>query len=92
MPRDDDSFWLAIFKKSPLIASIMALGGVIGLCFGLFLAQSPVVTRHTIQWFSTLVAGTTFGGIFIGLILGVIVDSVWNAIRGNKKRKPPRDI
>lgn len=91
MARDDDSFWLDIFKKSPLIAIFMAVGGVLGLGIGIFLAQDLVsLTLNTYRWFFLWSVASTCGGIFVGLILGVIVDSIWGAIRGGKDRKPPR--
>ena len=91
MARDDDSFWLDIFKKSPLIAIFMAVGGVLGLGVGVFLTQGITWSRNMEQWFLCWGVATTCGGIFVGLILGVIADSIWGAIRGDKKRKPPRD-
>ncbi len=91
MARDGDSFWLDIFKKSPLIASLMALGGVIGLAFGVYQFHPLVDGRGSLRLFLMFLVGTTIGGIFIGLILGVIADSLWGALRADKKRKPPRD-
>lgn len=91
MARDDDSFWLDIFKKSPLIASVMALGGVIGLGFGVYQFHPLVGPMGSLRLFLAFVAGTTIGGIFIGLILGVIVDALWGVIRDDKKGKPPRN-
>lgn len=44
----------------------------------------------SLRLFLAFIAGTTISGIFVGLILGVIADSVWNALRDDKKRKPPR--
>jgi hypothetical protein len=90
MPRDDDNFWLDIFKKAPLIASIMALCGIVGFGLGFYWFGELVGPRGSLRLFLVLLAGTTVGGIFVGLILGVIADSVWGALRGNEKRKPPR--
>jgi len=91
MARDDDSFWLDIFKKSPLIASVMALGGAIGLGLGVYQFHPLVGPMGSLRLFLAFVAGTTIGGIFVGLILGVIADSLWNAFGADKKRKPPKD-
>ncbi len=90
MARDDDSFWIAIFKKSPLIASIMALGGAIGLGFGVYQFHPLLGPMGSLRLFLMFLLGTTIGGIFIGLIVGVIADSAWGAVRGDDKRKPPR--
>jgi hypothetical protein len=90
MARDDDSFWLDIFKKSPLIASLMAIGGVIGLGLGVYQFHPLVGPMGSLRLFLMFLVGTTIGGIFVGLILGVIADSVRGALRDDKNRKPPR--
>jgi hypothetical protein len=90
MPRDDDGFWLDVFKKSPLIASIMALGGIVGVGFGVYQFHPFVDPMGSLRLFLMFLFGTTIGGIFIGLILGVIADSLWGAVRGDEKRKPPK--
>lgn len=90
MSHKDDSFWLDIFKKSPLITIFMALGGVVGLGVGIFLTQGLSWSLNMHRWFVAWGVATTGGGVFIGLILGVIADSIWGAIRGGKNRKPPR--
>ena len=34
MARDDDSFWADIFRKFPVIATLMAIGGILGFGLG----------------------------------------------------------
>ena len=80
MPRNDDNFWLDIFKKSPLITIFMAIGGVVGLGVGIFLTQGLSWSLNMHQWFVAWGLATTGGGVFIGLILGVIADSIWAPI------------
>jgi phosphate/sulfate permease len=88
MARDDDSFWLDIFRKSPLIATFMAIGGLIGIGVGVFLF-SDLNRLPPIRMVLCVVVSTGAAGVFVGLIVGVIVDSIFGAARkkGKKKRK-----
>src|SRR5438132_1065886 len=88
MARDDDSFWLDIFRKSPLIASFMALGGIIGFGIG-FYYFGDIQRMVSLRLILCLLFSTTCGGIFVGLIVGVIMDTFVGTFRGKagKKRK-----
>ncbi|MBI2803866.1 MAG: hypothetical protein HYX68_02660 [Planctomycetes bacterium] len=91
MPRDDDHFWLDIFKKSPLIATFMAIGGILGCGAGVYffgdLGRLP-----NLRLVACLIFSATCAGIFVGLIVGVIVDSLIGSVRGDddKKRRKNR--
>lgn len=83
MAHHDDSFWLAIFKKSPIIASSMAIGGVIGCAgAGIYFSELLPFLR---AYLCTLIS-CTLGGLFVGLVVGVVIDSLLNAKR-EKDRK-----
>jgi zinc transporter ZupT len=85
--RNDDSFWRNVFRKSPLIASLMAMGGLIGLGIGVYhfgdLERLPVLSLVL-----GLIASTTLGGMFVG----VLVDSLIGVFRDkdNKRKDKPR--
>ncbi|HZZ81076.1 MAG TPA: hypothetical protein VFE62_21420 [Gemmataceae bacterium] len=87
MPRNR-SFWIDIFKKSPLIASLMVLGGLIGLGMGIFwFGMHTTTTRAEMRVIGGLIAGSSCGGVFVGLILGVVLDSVFGMFRDDKKKR-----
>jgi hypothetical protein len=85
MPRDDDSFWLSVFRKSPIIGACMAICGLIGLGLG-FLLIPPMPTID-LRWCACMLISTSCGGIFVGLIIGVALDSAVSAFRGGNKKK-----
>lgn len=85
------SFWVDIFKKSPLIGTIMAVSGIIGLGLGIFWFGPHFTDRGAARVVFGLVAGSTCGGIAVGLVLGVIVDSIVGAFRKDKKKRRPPD-
>ena len=89
MARDDDSFWLDIFRKSPLIASFMAVGGVIGLVVGAYYF-GDIERWVSVRLILCLMFSSTAGGIFIGLIIGVIADSILGPLRQDDKKKRRR--
>jgi len=88
MARDDDSFWLDIFRKSPLIATCMAICGIIGFGVGIFFF-GDIQRMVSIRLILCLVFSTTCGGIFVGLVIGVGLDTLISSIRDKdgKKRK-----
>lgn len=92
MARDDDSFWLDIFRKAPVIASCMAICGLIGAGLGFYFFGELVTGRVRLaRQFACAVISCTAGGIFVGLIIGVIVDSIVNIFRDkDKKDKRPQ--
>jgi pilus assembly protein TadC len=89
MPRDDDSFWISIFKRSPLIASLMLFGGLVGCGIGFLFFGDPRQMR-SIRLIVCILFSFFCGGSFVGLVVGVIIDSVIQAIRGDKKNKRKR--
>ena len=94
MARDDDSFWGDIFRKFPVIATLMAIGGIAGLGIGIyFFGDGRLQVARLIL---CLIASTTCAGIFAGLIVGVILDTLIGVFRGagkkkRKQRERPRD-
>lgn len=88
MARDDDSFWLDIFRKSPLIATCMAICGIIGFGIG-FYFFGDIHRMVSIRLILCLLFSTTCGGIFVGLVIGVILDTFIGSLRDkdSKKRK-----
>lgn len=85
MPRDDDSFWLAISSKNPLIASIMFVGCAIGGAVGLYPWFYSEIFILRLVLFSMAV-GAVIGG-FIGLVIGVAIDTLVASFRGDDKKK-----
>ena len=85
MPRDDDSFWLDIFRKNPLIASIMFIGCVIGgsACLVPWFFSEFIDTRLALY---SILIGAVIGG-FVGLTIGVPIDTLVNSLRGDEKKK-----
>ncbi len=90
MPRDDDSFWISVFRKSPLIATCMAICGLIGFGIGFYYFGDPMRMR-SIRLILCILFSFSCGGIFVGLIIGVILDSIVGAVRGEEKKKRRRD-
>ena len=87
MPRDDDSFWLSIFKRSPLIASLMLVGGLIGFGIGFIFFGDPR-RMVSIRLIACILFSFFCGGAFVGLIIGVIIDTaIQTVLREKKKRK-----
>lgn len=86
MARDDDSFWLAIFRKSPLIATFMAIGGFIGLSIGAYYF-GDIEKMVSLRLILCILFSTTCAGVFVGLILGVMADSLIGTIRAKDKKK-----
>lgn len=88
MARDDDSFWLDIFRRSPLIATCMAICGIIGFGVGFWLFVD-FGRPMPIRWVLCMLFSSFCGGCFVGLVIGVIVDTVVASVRDKdgKKRK-----
>ncbi len=85
MPRDDDSFWLDVFRKNPLIASIMFVGCLIGAggCLYPWFYSEIFLLRAVL--FSMLIGA--IGGGFVGLVVGVAIDTAINSFKGDDKKK-----
>ena len=93
MPHDSDSFWLSVFRKSPIIGTFMAIGAVLGLGAGLFFFLDPRLV--SVRLILCLVLSCMFGGMFVGLVIGVVIDSAVGAVRSDrpkKRRKPDHSI
>ena len=94
MARDDDSFWADIFRKFPVIATLMAIGGILGFGLGVYFIGDGRL--QVLRLILCLITSTTGAGIAGGLIVGVMLDSLIGVFRnpGKKKRKQrdrPRD-
>jgi hypothetical protein len=89
MPHDSDSFWLSVFRKSPIIGTFMAIGTALGLGAGLFFFLDPRLV--SVRVILCLIASCTFGGMFVGLVIGVIIDSAIGAMRSDRPRKRRND-
>ena len=93
MAHNDDSFWLSVFRKSPIIGTFMAVGGIIGLGAGLYFFLDPRLM--SVRLILCLIFSATCGGIFVGLIIGVVIDSAVGAFRedrSKKRRKEERPV
>ena len=89
MPHRDDSFWISIFKRAPIIASFMAVAGVAGMVIGYVYFSERVVTFGRRNPLGCFVAATTFAGLAVGLIVGTAVDSLighWRTKKQNKRK------
>jgi hypothetical protein len=90
MPHPDDSFWLSVFRKSPVIGLCMAVFGLIGCVIGIF---SFLQLAPFLRVYLCAISGCTFAGIFVGLIIGVALDSMFGPLfRSDKKKKRSRNI
>jgi len=90
MARDDDSFWLDIFRKSPLIATCMAICGLIGFGIGFYYFGNPELMM-SIRLIACILFSFFCAGAFVGLIIGVIADSLIAAVRDDDKKKRKRN-
>lgn len=84
MAHREDSFWVSVFRKSPIIGSCMAVCGIIGCVGGmLFFAQmAPFVRAYICALISC-----TLGGAFVGLVIGVALDSLFTSLFPKNKKK-----
>jgi uncharacterized membrane protein len=82
------SFWGDLLKRYPVVASIMLAGTLIGCIIGFVVAdnmshlQQPRVSKRTI---TLIVLGISVAGGFVGLIVGVLVDTIVGVFRSEKK-------
>ena len=88
MPRDDDSFWVAIFRKSPLIATLMAIGLTVGTLVGGW--QWRELARY-FRLYLCILAGGGLAGAGLGLIVGVVIDTFIGIFRKDKKKRRRKD-
>jgi len=88
MAHDDDSFWLSVFRKSPIIGTFMALGGIIGLGAGLIFFLAPRLA--SVRLILCLIFSSTCAGIFVGLIIGVVIDSAVGSFRDDSPKRRRR--
>jgi hypothetical protein len=91
MPNRDRGFWADIFRKSPLIGALMAVGGVFGFGAGVVVFLPLFHARGGLRLALLLMAGSLCGGIAVGLVIGVIIDSLVGALRNDKKKRRPPD-
>jgi Na+-driven multidrug efflux pump len=86
MPRDDDHFWLDIFKKAPIVAFFLALGGIAGVLIAVGYVANEGHGRGMGRVFqcATIVGGAV--GLFVGLVVGVLVDSLIGWLLGKSKK------
>src|SRR5262245_7849800 len=90
MAHDSDSFWVSIFRKSPIIGTIMAIGTLVGLGAGLYFFLDPrLVSARLIL---CLIVSCAFGGMFVGLVIGVIIDSAVGVIRDDRPKRRRRKV
>ena len=82
-------FWGDLLRQYPVVGSIMLVGTVAGCIIGLVitsnlsqLRQPPIPTRVI----ALIVLGITIAGGFVGLVIGVIADSIFGVFRNEKKR------
>ena len=88
MASNDDSFWGDIFRKYPLIATFMAVGGIIGCGIGIYhFGDGRLGNLRAIL---CLIFSITLGGIAVGLVIGVVIDSFIGVFRGDEKKKHRR--
>ena len=87
MAHQDDSFWVAVFKKSPIIGAFMAVFAVIGGVVGgvLFIEMARFV-RH----YLCILATSTLVGLFVGLAIGAFIDTLININRDDDDEKRRR--
>jgi len=88
MPHRDDSFWISVFRKSPIIASCMALGGVIAGVSGMFFFNEMA---RFLRAYACAITSCALGGAFAGLVIGVALDSLFGAVFRNDDKKKRRD-
>ena len=89
MAHRDDSFWASVFRKSPLIGVCMAVCAIIGALVGIFCFHRllPVFRAYVCALISCIL-----GGAFVGLVIGVALDSLVGSLFGkDEKNKRRRD-
>jgi uncharacterized membrane protein YczE len=86
MAHRDDSFWVSVFRKSPIIGVCMAVCGLIGAAIGsiCFYELLPFLRAYLCALISCIL-----GGLFVGLAIGVALDSLIGPIfrKGGKKKR-----
>jgi hypothetical protein len=85
MASNDDSFWADIFRKYPVIATFMAVGGIIGCGIGIYYFGDGRIGH--LRAILCLIFSISLGGIAVGLVSGVIVDSFIGVFRSDEKKK-----
>jgi hypothetical protein len=88
MAHPDDSLWAAIFRKSPIVGVCMIVCAVIGLGTGFYYSYE---LAQFVRLFLCILVSCALGGGFVGLIVGVIADTLIGSRGDDKKKKPPRD-
>jgi hypothetical protein len=84
MPHRNEGFWISIFRRSPLIATIMAICGILGGAYG---GYHFIPLAHFVRHYLCVITVCAFTGAFIGLIIGVAFDSLIGTFRKDEKKK-----
>jgi ABC-type spermidine/putrescine transport system permease subunit II len=84
MPHRNDGFWISVFRKSPLIATSMAICGILAGTYG---GYHFVQLARFLRQYLCVITGCTLAGIFVGLIIGVALDTLIGSFRKDEKKK-----
>jgi hypothetical protein len=87
MQRDRESFIIDIMRKSPVIGTCMMLGLMAGISYGIFCTVRGFEDGIGIRLLLMVVAAFALGGGFLGLIIGVFIDTILGIFRGEEDKK-----
>jgi hypothetical protein len=88
MAHRDDSFWIAVFRKSPIIGTCMALCGTIAGVSAMFLFSEMA---RFLRQYACIIVSCALAGAFVGLAIGVGLDTLFNSIFRKDDKKKRRD-
>jgi hypothetical protein len=87
--RDWGSFFVDIFKKSPLVGSFLLFGVVAGAGMGLHWTWRGFEEGVSVRFLLLVILTIAIIGGIIGLAIGVMIDSILGAIWKNDQKRPP---
>ena len=87
MAHQDDSFWITVFKKSPIIGAFMAVCGIIGGVTGGFYFLELAQFLRT---YLCILICSTLAGLFVGLVIGVLIDTIVHVNRDDHDKRRRR--
>jgi hypothetical protein len=88
--RSVPSFFSDIFGKSPILGVFMVLGLVLGGAYGIHVTGRGWEEGFALRFLIFAVGAIAAGGCFLGMVLGIMVETIVMKIRGEDKKKKQR--